>query len=121
MLLLPLLTPAVGIAKIVEAPVLNEKTLLTTKGGIDLYINYKATEEGVSPAVVKKVIECESQYNVNALGDSGHSRGLVQIHNKYHPEVSDEEAYDAQFAVDFLVQKLKEGRGKEWTCWRHMK
>jgi len=119
--LLPLLTPAVGIAKIVEAPVLNEKTLLTTKGGIDLYINYKATEQGVNPAVVKKVIACESEYNPNALGDEGHSRGLVQIHNKYHPEVSDEEAYDPAFAVGFLVQKLKEGQGKQWSCFRSMK
>lgn len=115
------LTPLIGIAQVVEAPVLSEKTLLNTKGGIELYINYKATEQGVSPAVVKKVIACESEYNPNALGDSGHSRGLVQIHDKYHPEVSDEEAYDPAFAVGFLVQKLKEGQGKQWTCYRALK
>ena len=108
----------IGIAQVVEAPVLSEKTLLNTKGGIELYINYKATEQGVSPAVVKKVIECESQYKITALGDGGHSRGLVQIHDKYHPDVSDEEAYNPQFAVDFLVQKLKEGQGRQWTCFK---
>ncbi len=46
------------------------------------------------------------------------SFGLVQIHLPDHPEVTLEQATDAQFSVDFLIQALKEGRGNQWTSYR---
>lgn len=80
-------------------------------------INKKAEEYNVSAEVMKKVISCESGYNPNALGDFGYSRGLVQIHSKYHPDVTDDMAYNEEFAIDFLAQKLSEGRGSLWSCY----
>lgn len=81
-------------------------------------INAKADQFNVSAEVMTKVIACESGFNERALGDYGYSRGLVQIHSKYHPDVTDEQAYDAEFAVEFLAQKLSEGKGSLWTCYR---
>jgi hypothetical protein len=64
------------------------------------------------------VINCESSYNPRALGDNGYSRGLVQIHSYYHPTVTDEMAYDPDFAIEFLAEKLQQGKGHLWTCYR---
>lgn len=91
---------------------------LTEKEDMRAYAVREAREEGVSSSVVLAVIQCESQWHVFALGDHGHSRGLVQIHNLYHPEVSDEEAYDPKFAIHFLIGALKKGQGNQWTCYR---
>lgn len=81
-------------------------------------VEQKAEEYGVSASVMKAVIECESNWNVSALGDSGESRGLVQIHRPSWPDISDEEAYNPEFAIDFLAAKLSEGEGQLWTCYR---
>lgn len=66
------------------------------------------------------VVKCESNYNPNAWGDGGYSRGLVQIHYPAHPTISDEQALNIEFALDFLARNLKEGKGNMWTCWRIM-
>lgn len=84
------------------------------------YATTKALEASVSPATVLKVIECESTWNPRALGDGTQSRGLSQIHRPSHPNITDEEAYDPQFAIDFLVENIADGRGKMWTCYRNL-
>jgi soluble lytic murein transglycosylase-like protein len=81
-------------------------------------IKEKAEQYNVSAILMTKIISCESGFNERALGDSGYSRGLVQIHSKYHPTITDEQAYDAEFAVTFLAEKLSEGDGHLWTCFR---
>lgn len=81
-------------------------------------IHSKAEQYSVSAEVMKTVIACESGYNPNALGDSGYSRGLVQIHSKYHPLVTDEMAYNEEFSIDFLADKLSKNQGSLWTCYR---
>ena len=81
-------------------------------------INSKAEQYNVSAEIMIKVIACESGFNERALGDAGYSRGLVQIHSTYHPTITDAQAYDAEFAVEFLAKSLAEGRGSMWTCWR---
>lgn len=67
---------------------------------------------------MRTVIKCESNFNPNAVGDSGYSRGLVQIHSRYWPEITDEMAFDPEFAITFLAEKLSEGKGRLWTCYR---
>jgi hypothetical protein len=81
-------------------------------------ISQYAREFGVSADVMHRVIKCESTYNTFALGDAGYSRGLVQIHSRYWPEITDDMAYDPEFAISFLAEKLSEGKGRLWTCWR---
>jgi hypothetical protein len=83
-------------------------------------INSKAEQYNVSSDTMLKVISCESGFNERALGDAGYSRGLVQIHSKYHPTVTDAQAYDPEFAITFLAEKLSQGKGGLWTCWRNL-
>jgi soluble lytic murein transglycosylase-like protein len=97
--------------------VLIEARVDWTEERIKEEVRTQAEKYGVSEEVMDTVIQCESEYNKEALGDGGKSRGLVQIHADYH-DVSDEEAYDPAFAIEFLAKHLKEGNGYLWTCYR---
>lgn len=103
-------TTYVALAQVVEAP---EKNLTIRE-----IISIEAREHNVSEEVMNKVINCESEYNPQAVGDQGHSYGLVQIHNLYHPEVTKAQALDPEFAIDFLATNLELGNGKLWSCYR---
>ena len=102
-----------------KAPIGYVPKLLETKEEMVSYATTKALLEGVDVATVLYVISCESQWNPSARGDSGYSRGLAQIHSRYHPDVSDAEADNPQFAVDFLVEGIANNQGKLWTCYRN--
>lgn len=54
-------------------------------------------------------------------GNPHRSRGIVQINSYYHSEVSDQEAFNVDFSLDFLGKALKEGKGHEWTTYRAYK
>lgn len=82
------------------------------------YAVARSEMEGVDPDIITSVIACESSWNPSARGDQGHSRGLVQIHEGYHPEISDEQADDPRFAINYLVEKIANNQGELWTCFR---
>ena len=77
-----------------------------------------AVNAGIQYKELNSVIQCESGGNPLALGDHGHSRGLVQISNIYHPDIGDTEAYDPIFSVEYLAKNIAEGNGNLWTCYR---
>lgn len=105
-------------AQVIEPRVvLIESRIDWTEERIKSEIDTVAEEYGVSAEVMKTVVRCESGYKTTALGDGTKSRGLVQIHSDFH-DVTDEEAYDPKFALRFLAEKLKEGKGDLWTCYR---
>jgi len=74
----------------------------------------------VNLQLMRSVINCESSFNPNAIGDNGHSRGLVQIYDDYHPTISHEQAFDIEFSVEFLAKNISRGRGYLWTCFRNI-
>jgi hypothetical protein len=73
-----------------------------------------------------QIVKDESGFNQFAIGDthltapdgSNHkSIGLVQINMYWNPTVTPEQAFDADFSLRFLAQRLKEGKCKLWsTC-----
>lgn len=66
-------------------------------------------------------IKCEdTSLNTSIRGDFGHSRGLVQISDIYHPEITDKQADDPFFAIDFMAKNFAKGHASEWTCWRNL-
>lgn len=65
-------------------------------------------------------IRCESNFNPRAVGDGGKSRGLAQIHKPSHPDITDEQAFDPYFAIDFMAKEFKNGNKWKWTCWRNL-
>jgi soluble lytic murein transglycosylase-like protein len=91
------------------------KAPLTT----DELIHEASLNYGVSEALMRRIIACESTFNPNAIGDGGYSFGLVQIHlPSWRGTITKEQALDPVFAVDFLAQKLSTGQGRLWTCYR---
>lgn len=85
---------------------------------INKKIEYYSERYNVSKNVVSTVVSCESKYNPNAVGDGGNSRGLVQIHAPSHPYISNEEAFNPDFALKFLALNLSKGKGGMWSCYR---
>jgi len=72
------------------------------------YLYEKATEAGVPFEDAVKTIYCESRWtSTQSAVSNGEWRepsfGLAQIHLPSHPSVSKEEALDAYFSIDFLV------------------
>lgn len=71
------------------------------------------------------IARCESQIEPDALGDSHlicaktrkpvRSRGVWQINNCAHPEISDEQAFDLEWSTDWAIEIFKKGEEtKEW-------
>lgn len=81
-------------------------------------ITFYASKYNVDENIMRKVVSCESSYRPLAVGDSGKSFGLVQIHLPSHPYVTREQAFDPDFALDFLAKNLAKNKGKMWTCYR---
>lgn len=79
-----------------------------------------ANKHGLNADHFVHTIECESTWKIHAKGDDGNSRGLVQISSIYHPEVSDTEADDPRFAIEWMAKKWDEGHQTEWSCWRKL-
>lgn len=94
---------------------------VVTTTDIPSLVEIYAVKYGVSEDVMNKVIHCESTHNPNAVGDNGQSFGLVQIHlPSWGGQITREEALDPHFALNFLAEKLSEGKGRLWTCYRKL-
>lgn len=48
------------------------------------YIIYHSHERGIDPAIIMAMIDRESDYNADTVGDNGNSFGLCQIQPKWH-------------------------------------
>lgn len=83
-------------------------------------INHYAAKYDVSADTMNKVISCESGYDPHAIGDQGNALGLVQINLLYHPDVTRAQAFDPNYALNFLAYFLSVGKGRLWTCYRIM-
>lgn len=63
-----------------------------------------------------KLAKCESKLDPLAIGDNGNSRGLFQIHKKYHPEVSTLQAFNIEYATSWTIDMINAGKQGQWTC-----
>ena len=74
------------------------------------------------PSYLKRLIKCESGWNPNNTNVHGNNpstskdRGLVQINNHWHSEVTDAQAYDPEFSVRFAINMINRGQQGQWAC-----
>ncbi|MDD2227583.1 MAG: transglycosylase SLT domain-containing protein [Clostridia bacterium] len=102
--------------------------VLIEKEKNETVIENKTTEEtireiaktyGVDPDLAVRVAIAESNLNatarnINAKGSI--DRGIYQINNLYHPEVTDKQADDIIFATKFFCQAVKDGNISWWNA-----
>lgn len=83
-----------------------------------------AGEEMVDSDLAVAVAKCESSLNpaaVHTNTDGTRDRGLFQINEKYHPEVTADQAFDAEFSTRWFCKAFKAGNISWWNsskkCW----
>ncbi len=81
-------------------------------------------EEKVDPGLALRVARCESGLNkmaVNINEGGSLDRGIFQINDKYHPEVTPAQAFDPEFSTHFFCKAFKKGNLSWWEaskkCW----
>lgn len=84
-----------------------------------------AKEEGVDPDLAFRVARCESGLNPGAThrnSTGSIDRGLFQWNDSFHPEVSDETAFDVERSTRAFCQAFKSGNLSWWNatkkCWK---
>jgi len=85
-------------------------------------VDYYADKYGVDRELAHYIAKNESRYRANAIGDMNlicvrtgapvRARGVYQITECYHPNVSDKEAFDADENIKYAIQIIAEGKTK---------
>ena len=105
----------------------NEEAKIS-KSVMEEIIRKVAKEEGVDPDLAVRVAKCESNLDYKAENlnkDGSRDRGLFQINNKFHQDVSDEVAYNPITATQFFCKAFKAGNILWWDatrkCWEKLR
>lgn len=94
------------------------------------FVREYAILQGIDPERALFILHKESQdcfrggaFNPTVRGDDGNgvSRGCWQISRRWHPEISDECAYDLICSTIFSIDRIKKGYINEWSTWKHRK
>lgn len=107
-----------------------EAQTVIIKDDVHTKIEYYSRLYNVPEGLVDYVVRNESRYNPLALGDTHiicpktgktmRSRGLSQISDCYN-DVDDKDAYNPDFALEFLAKGLANGQCSRWTTCRVFK
>ncbi len=98
-------------------------------------VRWHSRELGAYPEIVEYIVSNEAakdkthfypcgdgdQHLLDPNGNPHRSRGIAQINVYYHPEVTDEEAYDPHRAIAFIINGLRNGKCSHWTTCRDFK
>lgn len=74
-----------------------------------------AEEFKISTTTFTNLIQSESGFDPDIPDSPQGDRGLLQINRRWHPEVSDECAYDAECAMRWAAKRIANGYIHEWT------
>lgn len=91
---------------------------------IEELITRIATKNNIDVDLAIKVARCESGLNTKAVGKNTNGttdRGLYQWNDYYHPEITDEMAFDPEIACQKFCEAVKAGNLSWWNaskkCW----
>lgn len=71
------------------------------------------------PGYLVRLARCESRLDPHAINNNmeyGVDRGLFQINSRYHPEVSNECAFDVTCSTKWTMDMINEGHQDQWAC-----
>lgn len=81
-----------------------------------------ALAHNIATSTLRNLVWSESRWNPKA--DNGKDRGLTQINRKAWPDVTDVEAFDPEFALNFAADKIAHKEEYRWvvcSCWALVK
>ena len=81
------------------------------------YLRTVARRHGINEKRFLAVAGCESSLNPDAVGDSGQSHGMWQIHWPSHPDVTYDQAHDPGWSTEWAAKHFKKDP-TIWTCYR---
>lgn len=110
----------------VELQIQETTTLEVTiinKTYIEEKVNQFSNIYNVDPKLVSKIIQCESQFDHDALGDGGQAFGVMQYHKasfQRHAKLMGEELdyYSTHDQIKLSVWAIANGHAREWTSFR---
>jgi len=106
------------------SPMFKKKEEAIVLGPIEDTIRKIAKQEGVDPDLVVRIARCESGLDPGAvhINEQGSKdRGLFQWNDKYHPEITDDIAFDVEGSTHAFCKAFKEAHLSWWDsskkCW----
>lgn len=91
---------------------------------IEAMIRWKAARAGVEPDLAVAVARCESGLKIDAVNinkSGSKDRGIYQWNDQYHPEITDDMAFDPETATDLFLKAVNQGHLSWWSasakCW----
>lgn len=109
--------------KLVDLPELPPKYDVPLDDDLVLHIIDIADINNIDPELILAIIKQESNFDASAMGDNGHSYGLMQVQKRYHEERMRRlyctdllNPYENVIVgADIISQKLRSGKGLEWA------
>lgn len=78
-----------------------------------------AKDYGLNRGLFVKVLECESRFKPDALGDGGTSYGIAQLHKPISDwKIPISTAYNPEASMHIMANAWVRGEAKRWTCYR---
>lgn len=91
-----------------------------TTGSLKTFASSTAIEYGLNVILFMKVITCESHWNPTAISQTG-DYGVSQINLHFHPDISQAEAFDPKFSIQWMAQQWLHGNAYYWVCYNELK
>ncbi|MFA5080868.1 MAG: transglycosylase SLT domain-containing protein [Candidatus Paceibacterota bacterium] len=102
-----------------DEPLAQSQATPATALMVEKIIRYIANQKNVDPDLAVRVAKAESSLSPTALNinaDGSKDRGLYQINDKYHPEITDEQAYDIVLSTRFFCDAVLAGNLSWWNA-----
>lgn len=90
-------------------PINEDKKELTVAEQIRIIAREKCNKKNLGDYCIEDlqaIAWVESRFNCSVIGDFGSAHGCYQIHQGYHPDVSQAEAEDLNFAIEWTLDRL---------------
>lgn len=80
---------------------------------IEQKIDNIALAHNISTTTLYNLVRYESRLDPNA--DNGQDRGIVQINREAWPEITDEQAFDPEWSLNWAAEKIANDESHIWT------
>ena len=112
-----------AVSRNAEGPEILEYYDVPLDDELQSFIFGRCERHNIDPAIVIAMIDVESKFKSDAVGDRGAAYGLMQVQPRWHTERIDRLGVDdlldpyqnVEVGVDYLGELVAKGRGIEWA------